>query len=127
MGPVPLLWSVYLLCIYKQQRFEKVGIRHMGLVCIISFFNYVGSFSDCSTAQASIRCTCNNREHNIMSCLIYIEKLYWYIWPKRPTLKSGRNDSGRNDPAKTTHSQNDSCPKRLTSETTHVRNDSRPN
>ena len=30
--------------------------------------------------------------------------------PKRPTLKSGQNDPGRNDPAETTHGRNDSCP-----------------
>ena len=32
--------------------------------------------------------------------------------PKRPTLKSGQNDPGRNDPAETTHGRNDSCPTR---------------
>ena len=65
-----------------------------------------------------------------MGCLIYIEKyggggvgVYraettHQIRPKRLTLKSGRNDPGRNDPAETTHGRNDSCPKRPTAETT---------
>ena len=34
------------------------------------------------------------------------------IGPKRPTLKSGRNNPGRNDSAETTHGRNDSRPKR---------------
>ena len=40
---------------------------------------------------------------------------------KRPTLKSGRNNPGRNDPAETTHGRNDSCPKQPTAETTQNR------
>ena len=58
---------------------------------------------------------------------------YWaltthQIRAKRPALKSGRNNPGRNYPAETTqpkrptaettHGRNDSCPKRLTAETT---------
>ena len=48
---------------------------------------------------------------------------YWaetthQIRPKRPTLKSGRNNPGRNDPAETTYCRNDSCPKRPTAEKT---------
>ena len=68
----------------------------------------------------------HKKEHSIMS---YIDigggggGGYWaetthQIRPKRPTLKSGRNNPGRNDPAETTHGRNDSCPKRTTAETT---------
>ena len=55
----------------------------------------------------------------------------WGIWtetthqhrPKGPTLKSDRNDQGRNDPAETIHGRNDSRPKRYTAETTRTAED----
>ena len=91
------------------------------------FSTLVGFLSDYSATQTSIRY--HKRE------LIYIEayggggggsEIYraettHQNRPKRPTLKSGRNDPGRNDPAETTHGRNDSCPKRPTAKTTRNR------
>ena len=67
------------------------------------------------------------KKHSIMGYIKYGGGGgYWaetthQIRPKRPTLKSGRNNPGRNDPAETTHGRNDSCPKRPTAETTRNR------